>query len=473
MDHNEFDHIEDSIRKSFEGFEIPVSDADWDRIASALPEPRKRKFGWFFGLFSGKLRISLLAIGILVITGITTMFVLNSGNNKITASNTLTEQTNAQKASGGANLTDAGSIDKTDKTADGNSGPEIPENTDAAVSRASVVESPPQDKSAHEAGKSDQNHPKTANTRTTEKPVNDKTAPENNLPETSNPKPWNPPAMPAAFGIRAGNISLPSILTASKLKTDIHPLNPQVPGKSQLYLALNTTFSPGKLSVTSGSNTWEGYQMLNGKNEAINVRLEGGVTLGAGNTRFTIGGALEGNPAALASKDSVRIKIADRFLPYYDQNGKLLYMLAVRWRDSVITLTRNPQRVWAEIPLGITRYMEKGDLRITAGITLNPGILLGSNDQVVNPYLFQSGSYWKYNNINADTSSLMISGKQFLNPFRLGTGLQLGIEKDVNQFSWGIEAQTRYYMTPVWKAGVPFKENLVQYGIRFRLGFKI
>jgi len=40
---NQFDHIEDSFRKAFESFEMPVDNQDWEVISAGLQKQSRRR----------------------------------------------------------------------------------------------------------------------------------------------------------------------------------------------------------------------------------------------------------------------------------------------------------------------------------------------------------------------------------------------------------------------------------------------
>lgn len=458
---NQFDHIEDSIKKAFEGFELPVSDKDWSAISSALDkEPKRRGILWF-GLFKNKRSTIFLALILALLGAGTFVWIKQTPVSKTITKAPLKEHITAKesgKASGGA-----GTADKVaENTAMEHSGVHKTKTDGNSYSPPQSVNS----KNAIADGESYSPVVKTAKPVSTEKTIN---------PGVQEPVPVTSSKL-KSFGLRTFFAQV--ILKAFPnfpLWNPERQVSPPKGMESGYYFSLNTTFAPGKVSGNSGTGIWEGFQWQQGKNPALNFRLEGGIEMGTPKLKFTLGGALEGNPLTIPANDTIRIKVAYDFFPYMDQHGKVLYMLGRKYKDSTIIIKRNPQKYWAEIPIGIKSTISlKGNTRLSIGATANPGILLGARGEMANPYLTQSGSYWSYvHGINADTTSATIDAHDFMNKVRMGAGLHLGLEKEMGPFVWGLNLQSRYYFTPVWKKEVPINENTLQYGLNLRLGIKI
>lgn len=487
---NEFDHIEDSIRNAFDKFEMPVNDMDWSRISAALPEDDK-KGGFFFWWKKNKGKGLLIAL--IALTSASAL-VYNAVSNKPVQSVQKTSTTQVNTEEQASQKDNQAEIENKKATA------EI--QADAPVQNQIPNSSPISGGTATAQNRIAPNNisAPTAGIRNT--PNANGNAAINSTPaptsvEVGTPKPSIPAANPTptqpspevtvepvpnfgwlqSLAIRLFKNPIPSIGASFKIFNKIGKVNspnePSIKPTLGYYGLLQTSYAPGQTKAIQGNEIWQKLEWLGGNRPALNLRIEGGIEYGA-KTTFTIGGAIEGNPLAGRASDSIRIQIADRFLPYYDINGKLLYMLAIRWRDSVIVMNHNGHKTWAEIPLGIKHiWALSKNLNFSAGLTANPGILLGSSGNIVNPYQSFSGSYLKYKyGIDADTTATFVAAKSFQNNTRLGSGLQLGIEKQTTHFNWGIQLQTRYYFTPEWKQGVSIQQNTIQYGINARVGFK-
>lgn len=469
--------MEESVRKSFEGFELPVSDTDWSRIAEALDKQPSRRGFWL--IFR---RYFMVPVLIIFLGGIAiTTWLVNKTGDAVTASTTLK-----------TNRTGSGTLDP--GAAEPKASGEANHNIASAKSSTAAEDDHDDPRSAStSSGASRMKHGREAASRNTSeaavtnksgnKEILDFPEPESEMPEIRETGFRKIAEIPGSFGIRLYSwLTEPGRAAGFPLelkRLNKSPLTPPGPKPAfSYYLSMQTTYDPGKVSFIPGTGIWEGFDWLNGRNPALNLRLEGGIEMGSDKLTFTAGAGLEGNPLQTRAKDTIRIQVADRWIPYMDQNGTILYYLAVRWRDSVVVLHNNPKQLWGEIPLGVHyRFGTSGDRpwKFTAGLTLNPGVMLGSRAEIANPYRWQAGSYWDYNYgiKNADTVSAIIDAGEFINPLRLGSGLQLGVAKDLKHLNIGLQVQTRYYFTPVWKNTVPLKQNTLQYGINVRLGFKI
>lgn len=484
---NPFDHIEKSVRNAFEEFEMPVSDMDWSRIDSALPEEKKKRGFLVWWKKNGGKGLAILAF-LTVSTGIGYYISNQNHSAKPNAARAAVVTENAP-TNGPALQTPA------DLEAGLNNRIPVNESLQEHISRstnsekAPIGNKKPQSKattkpsyiSANATAQGQEPLPKVdAKPQVVATPSPAATPNGNHATATVEP----PETAPNHRGlksvaIRVVQLVFPSLIPSLRLndnnivRKSARPTTPP-PHGLQLYTSLSSSYAPGKVQGGTGTGLWEGVTWLHGKNPALNLRLETGLEVGK-TWKFTAGAAVEGNPMASKSTDSIRIRIADRFLPYYDQNGVLLYMLARRWHDSVIVLTQNTQRTWIELPLGMRRTWNLGsNFKLSTGLSFNPGILIGNNGQIANPYQTFSGSYLKYQyGIHADTTAALAPAGQFLNTVRLGNGLQVGLQKDMKHFYWGVELSSRYYYTPVWKTGIPIKQNTLQYGLNLRVGFKL
>jgi hypothetical protein len=461
--------MEDSVRKAFEGFELPVTDMDWSRIEAALPVEDKRKgFFFWFNKHKGLSLLLLCAAGILGSGAYyfasqhtnSQAFVSKSEPSEVAKA---TENLSTQDVPAKNQLPAAGATQKNatpqtgiapakSGTAASTGSSSVPTQTRVSNSESTPAERPAVAKT-----------PATMPTPTAAQP-----------PVVAEEPPTFPTFASLGFGIHKfitpvlGLFKLPLSIRLHK-STDpaIPPLTPQ------FYASLGLSQAPGKMTPKTGSAIWENYQWLGGANPATDLRLEGGMTVGQ-KWQFHAGAAFEGNPAQSSSSDSIKIRIADRFLPYMDVNGNVLYWLAVRWRDSVVVINRNPQKVWMEIPLGLSRSFDlNNDWKFRAGLTVNPGVMLGGTGQIANPYAQYSGSYLKYQyGIEADTAAAVIQARPFMNSYRIGAGLQLGAEKTMAPYTLGVYLQTRYY-SPIWKKETALSQNSLQYGLNIRLGISL
>jgi hypothetical protein len=476
---NKPDHIEDSVRKAFEGFELPVTDMDWSRIEAALPAENNRKgFFFWFNKHKGLSLLLLCAAG-----------MLGSGAYYFATNQNDSQAFVSAKKESNKGLSEQDVLN-THSTA-----------TDKAASSETLVgqnQDNPNVKSTRElpiATKaiSSATNAATQATGATNSTGSDIREVKPRIAETLNPEPVITPPQTTVnspnqaeeppvfakfpslgFGIHKfispvlGMLKLPLFIQLHK------PADPNTPPITpQFYAGLSFSQAPGAVKQKTGSPIWENYQLLNAANPATDLRLEGGYSFG-NQWQFHVGAAFEGNPAQSKGSDSIRIRIADRFLPYMDVNGKVLYWLAVRWRDSVVVINRNPQRVWMEIPLGISRSFDlKNDWKFRAGLTVNPGVMLAGGGEIANPYAQYSGSYLQYQyGIDADTSAAMLQARPFMNNYRIGGGLQLGAEKNMAPYTLGVYLQTRYY-SPVWKKETVFNQSTLQYGLTIRLGISL
>lgn len=465
--------MEDSVRKAFEGFELPVTDMDWSRIEAALPAENKRKgFFFWFNKHKGLSLLLLCAAGILG----SGAYYFASQHTNSQAFVSQSEPSSAAKQR--ENLTIQDVPEKNQLPAAGaaqnSATPQVKKESGiapaqpgtAALTGHRIVTT--QTSGSHSQATPAES-PVIANT-----PTMAPTSAAVQPPAVTEEPPRFPAFASLGFGIHK---FITPVLGLFKLPLSIRlhkPADPATPPVTpQFYANIALSQSPGNVTSKAGSVIWENYQWISGSNPATDLRLEGGMTMGE-KWQFHVGAAFEGNPAQSKGSDTIKIRIADRYLPYLDVNGNVLYWLAVRWRDSVVVINRNPQRLWMEIPLGVSRSFDlNNDWKFRAGLTFNPGIMLGGNGQIANPYAQYSGSYLKYQyGIEADTSSAVIQARPFMNSYRIGAGLQLGAEKTMAPYTLGVYLQTRYY-SPNWKKETALSQNTLQYGLNIRLGISL
>jgi len=489
---NEFDHIEDSIRKGFDGFELPVSDTDWSRIAAAMEKGASVKpVVWW----KRKTNKRLLTAGILLlfISGII-YWLSNENTTKNIHTN---EMQRVEKDKG---------VERQAPAASGENGKER-NVTEGEVTGgnpsgpSTAIQSPNTDAGSDQPNKTGRQNRQNSGGVNPIHIANDNPGDGNPNTNPANPEGssgsqgtvQNPSANTNGVEIAPDFQWLPGkglkveelayntsdlvvlpMLIDPVVKNKIKPPTPPV--TLPFYVGLQTTYAPGNLKLGNSNVLWTNVKDVNGKFSAVNLRLDAGVMFGNQDWKFTVGGAFEGTALQDKKRDSIVIQVADRFLSYQDTHGTTLYYLAIRWHDSVIYINNGPKMIWAELPIGFNRsFQYQKDLKINFGFTFNPGIMLNGSGNISSPFVYRAGSEWDYVHgiKNADTTTMVIAANPYLNKYRLGSGIQLGIEKEMGYWNWAIQAQTRYYFTPVWKTGVPIKQNTLQYGINLRLGFKI
>lgn len=472
---NRFDHIEDSLRKAFDNFELPVTDQDWAVISEGIEKRRRR--AWY-------LRWPWL----LLLTGLTTAVVLTFTAN----TGKQTETAPAVKESIRANPVPAEKPARENNVASsGNPDNIIPANGGFKTAGTATAETVKPAMPAPVAGSPEIPAAPASPVQAPAGPVAVATpvAAPVATPGSSEPVPVRTSAQEEArklmsqlrpFGLRLLLAGFTEVIfrEISGLKPARTPKPPKPPVTLGWYA--NSQLSAASLSTSDQrqSGTWNAQSAnlpLIGNLNPVNLRFDAGWYMGLKSWKFSGGLGLEGNPAAASEDRTTTIKIATRFLPYFDSRGRLLYWLAVEWKDSVIRYRQTQRQVWTEIPLQAEKTLWKNNkLQVMAGLSLNPGMSLLNRSNTINPYTSQSGSYWQHTlGRSVDTTSAVISTGDQLSRTRLGNGLSLGAGGQTGSFGWSVTAQTRYYYTSIWKSqSMPWQQRQWSYGIQFRLDWK-
>lgn len=449
---NQFDDIEKSVRNAFRDFELPVSEADWKAIQKNIQTAKKRKFAWWFNTFTGK---TLSLISGLVISALVTWFTFSGSQKNQKIGNAIEKNTTAVRTENAIEKTEKPSV--TASQSNTVVQPKFPPaHTDKKVKKVAFA-------SQLTLGSKDKPGKNTSNTV-------DKNNVDNNQNNTPNPEKTD--INLKSFGIRTALQTMAlNILDMFdwKLKSKIKRTAIGVYGNVFAGSSPNTVLS------NSSTGIWEGISITPGNKSSINLRLEAGISMKKGEWTLKAGTAIDGNLPGNSSTDTIRIKIPTQTLPYMDNQGNILYWLAIRWKDSTILLKNQQKSTWIELPIGIQKDWKAGNkTTISAGITVLPGVKIASSGMIANPYTYQPGSFWKYNyNLAADTQSLAIQASDFQNNGRIGAGLQIGFQRDAGKYHWGISANNRYYFTPNWKNGFPLKQHTHNIGIQLNIGIKL
>lgn len=462
--------MEDSVRKAMEGFELPVNDQDWERISQALDSGRKRRGFWLFRKFLPLLILLILATGVAV-------WMLNDKTPMQQSVKTghQPEHTAVHDNQVKDKRIEAKTEDREDrlnKTGSGSSSDPGNHNL-ANADQARVLNQLPADATiiAHDpvvAPASAQNGQTTAGDQP-------ETGGTTNILQPSAALQISP------FGIRAAILGLTAPQPAKI--ADVVPGLLHFPKdaptlKTGWFAGMHLTAATQNTTDLRNTTRWTdnaGLLPMIGNSLGFNIRMDAGLYADLGGWRFSGGLGLEGNPIPSTQDRTATIRIAKRFLPYFDSRGTLLYWLAVEWKDSLIKYRQTQQQLWTELPLQAERVLwrTKG-FTFRAGLSFNPGVSLLNRATTVNPYTAQSGSYWQYMlGRRPDTSSAVLESGEDLQRFRMGNGLSLGISGQQGNMGWGINVNTRYYYTDIWRSKyVPWQQRNLSYGLQFRLDWR-
>lgn len=462
---NRFDHMEDSVRKAMEGFELPVNDQDWERISQALDTGRKRRGFWLFRKF-----LPLLLL-LTVMTG-TAIWMLNEND-----SDSRSVQVSRQPEKAGAKIGQTPAPPVSENNGIQNSGNAAGNRPGSqagasAVDEGVAIQSP--DKGISIA-------PQPALPPAPNAAVAATGHSEN--VSTGSGSAMQPQAglQILPFGIRSVQQTWPSVQPVNI--TGVVPALLHFPKDARVvktgwFADMHITSAAHNTTDLRNTPRWSdnaGLMPVIGSGHAFNIRMDAGLYADLGGWRFSGGLGLEGNPFPSTQDRTSTIRIATRFLPYFDSRGTLLYWLAVEWKDSVVKYKQSQQQVWTELPLQAERVLwrTKG-IAVRAGLSFNPGVALLNRATTVNPYTAQSGSYWQYMlGRLPDTGSVTLESVEDLQRFRMGNGVSLGISGQRGNMGWGINVNTRYYYTDIWRSKyVPWQQRNLSYGIQFRLDWK-
>lgn len=504
---NRFDHIEDSVRNAFDGFEMPVSDMDWTAIESKLTPPTPPRRG-IFAWFPLKKRHLLLGAGLLFLGSGIWYF----GNQ----TDTLAKEVATSQSQTKQNILPGnGTEERHTATADQNG---------AARSDGSSAEANAPNGNQTTFTGPENHHPNTAGTSHPESkanpgPVNAVEPKPNKVEHTSNGdnhKPVSPANPQTPTPLEPGNNPLPVVTELpgagkvvvkdapetewihSPLQVLVQPRNirsfpisgdfglPKSANTPPLHLRgmfkgweffgnLQANADRSKATADKPAGIWEGVNFSNYRNQFTNLRFDAGLGYRFRSNWYLGGGAaLETQARDNGKPDTIRIKVPVSFLPYLNAKGDTLYLFARKWKDSMVIISHANAATWLEIPLQVRRDFDLGKgWTLNAGLSFNPGILAGASGKMVNPYsTLQDASYWKFYEGNVNTSDNTVKASAYMNHFRFGNGLQFGFQKQSGMFNWGLQAQARYYYTPVWKQATPLHQNTFNYGLNIRIGVK-
>ncbi|MBL7811026.1 MAG: hypothetical protein JNL57_02285 [Bacteroidetes bacterium] len=463
---NRFDHIEDSLRNAFEGFEMPVTDMDWNAIEAGLQKPERRRgiIAWFKD--SRKRRWGLLA---LLLAGSGAAYWLGSAQQSLPAAGKITAQ--EQPAPG-----------KTPENVIADNGTGVEPNTkESGILRkefsAAQAAERNNTKVAHNTNPVNNIYPPP---KPAERGISIPADPEEGVSEGTTihePKP--------GFGsLKGASLRQWPVLLQNMMLGFLHNWkaakgkNPDGGPKSGLecYAQAGLLYSPGKLNSSTPSGNWEGTQLLTTAIPAIHFRAEAGAGIQVKNIYLYSGIGADASAQTLAGTE-YKVKIATRWIPYQNMQGDTLYHLAVQWKDSVVTIgNRSGNRqtqLWAEIPLGVRHTIRlNNQWDLNTGLQATFGVLASSNRQVANPYLGQPADYWQYKlGKQADYTSATLDASEFLRKFRAGTGVNLGIQYHLPKFDLGVQTTGLYYISQTWK-NTPWNQRNIMYGLQLRAGFK-
>lgn len=464
---NQFDHIEDSFRKAFDSFEMPVDNQDWEAISAGLQKQSRRRLLLIFL----RKRWGLLLLPVFfaaVIAFWNTQMHIEPKQRRESVNNVGAKKEipiSATAETERKSVTNNGNAVKSDIS--------IP-NPIAAKPTTAITHN---NRSKQHSPGSVENPAKDINhAPVTENPVNpsDRNAV---TPET------NPFVIPAfiftSSGLRIQNFNaIPAKSENLMLATarNHQPEKTVSPVAKGIFGGVNLNYS--SLSTTDASNTgiWQdpsAVSIIPGNTGLINLRLDGGIYIRKNGWKLSSGLSLEGNPVSMQQEKEYKIRVPKRLLPYFDRGGNLLYWLAVEWKDSMVKASGSSQnQVWLEIPLQIEKNLYSGKkISLGAGFSLNPGYAAINKAKVINPYYSQPGSYWQYATGTAqDTSSIFLNAGDKLNRLRMGTGLMINLTGKSGFIDWELGLSSRYYFTNVWKeSALPWQQKNLNMGLHFKL----
>jgi hypothetical protein len=485
---NQFDNIEDSLRNTFEGFELPVNDTDWAAIEKGIISDTKKPGFW--AIITNKNNRKWLLGGILLVfLGLSyTIFNHNSASKSVlqkpVVSNTEKAGTVAQKVNEvkpKLNQQDnAANISGSNKQVSGTMNSVNGEPTSSRSPKQNIVAiSPKGAVNQPISAEIKSNTTSIATTHADAKPVTAKVViaePVNRI-ETSKPTESGETEMgevtTLALNKPMGIFSVPTLSPFNKPKTVNFDL-PKPHLGWEWFAAVQSNFESNNAKSTGGSPVWGGVLYPNLKYNQLNLRFEAGSGYRFRNFSIGAGFAFETGAYQQGTDDTIRIQIPTKTLKYTTLQGEDFWLIQ-KSRDSIIIIHRQPKRQWIEVPFYFTQRFALGHhYNLTLGATLNPGFMVGSTGEMVNPYAFGNVGFSSPYEYGKDKLTLTntISANTFTNKFRLGNGLQLGIEKEIGMINFGLQIQTKYYYTPVFKSGVPLQLNTFNYGINARIGVK-
>ena len=503
---NKFDHMEDSVRKAFEGFELPVRDLDWSAISNGLDAAapaekgfvawwnKNKKRNWFI---SGLLLLLIGGSFVLLNQTDTTDKQAQVGIENQSATRNpapksgsdatapaLTEP-NDLNSGANANIPAAGNSSSTPETAKGgiNSGGKAVSakpNSVAASNPAEIkVNNPAPVKAVSPVTPTKPAEPATP---IVPAPVATPTKPQLPVAPATQTEPVITPSVDADIDFKlnvAGDLKAKGLSFIQNVQPTLttHLVQTTMPRKLNLgwewYTSLQANFDNSKATATAGEGIWNGVKMQNSRNAQGNLRFETGLTYRQQGWSIGAGLGFETGAMSYGKDDTIYVKVVTRSLLYKTLQGDTFW-LVMKSKDSMIIIKRPPVRQWIEVPVYFTKRFYLGhNLRFTAGFSVHPGYMVGAQGSIANPYAYGQELYMApYTNGDPMLQPKTVAAKQYLNAFRMGNGLQLGIEKQMDAFNFGLQLTTRYYYTPVWKTGVPLQQHTFNYGLNIRIGVK-
>lgn len=461
---NRPDHIEDSLRKAFEGFEMPVTDTDWNAIEQGLLQHEKRRKGLFWFISSNPFRLIILGF-VVTLTGL--FFYLSMDGNK-------------GINNGSSKAESASSTENSMEQSPAMRGNNIPEQAENNVASDDITTDQhiPKHNGNHKSGASAVQHSKTHSY------TGQHTNKEQALPESkesaNNASDNHADFSVPGFLFRSAVLSALPVQKPDFLKTvlktsDARSYQPEnTPVEKGFYLGMD--LNAARMNTqTSNSGIWSDPSVIANKtgiSNLLNLNLSGGWFVSKKGWKVSTGASLEGNPATTTDENQYTVKVPKRFLPYFDRSGNLLYWLAVDWKDSVVKSNESRTQVWFELPVNLQKSWKlSSKISFSAGVSFNPGMAVLNRGNMINPFISQSGSYWQYQTgQSADTASIFTDSRQYLNKFRMGNGLMLNLQGKTANFDWEFGFNSRYYYTNIWKENaLPWQQKNISIGLQCKL----
>lgn len=470
------DHIEESVKKAFDGFELGLRDMDWSAIQDRLAQKkRRRRFFWIFCGIG-----ALLLVGAGWWYGANAKQAVTGSQEKLSQEKPLQEKPLQEKPSSAIQTTkekehlNSAGIEKSSSKGQqswaSNNGVESQGSTSSVLTKGNGQAGQPE--TGEKAAKGDGN-PSTINTQGDQSAEN-----------------VDPVVPPFKFERMSGRWIHWSIIwgeflnqlertvnLAKSTKTEVKPSIP-TPNDSikkwqlHYWAGLGTMAYGGKASAVSGQEEFANtpYQSI-ASTLGMQWQWSGGISIEQKKWNFRTGLGVEHR---LPQKRNVEYGYwkPTLFGEYRDVNGNLIY----RWvRDSVWEQASFRQQIKSTVvyvPLQIERKWALGQrytLLLGAGTQL--GYRIGGRATLANPYLTQDPTWWKYfKGIDAPTTAT-IERKDALQRFSANGGLWLGVDRKMaNNQRLGVQLMGNFGMNQRWVQGLPLKERINSYGIQIRWG---
>lgn len=271
-------------------------------------------------------------------------------------------------------------------------------------------------------------------------------APENATLKQELIRPFNPPHSFSNYFVEAG-------LGYGNLHTNTKNENPSFRG-----MTLTTQKNTGQLKL----NLAFGYRFLFGKS-ALKIGVGADLTMAGLNSN--------NNPYMKYQL----IRVIDSFMHVTLQ--KDTYWFARKWDTLNIEIKNAPRTSWIEIPVQFQHtFFKSANTELYGGLGLYPGKLVSSGGYVGNPYTSQPWTYWNhfYKNEPFNTQATALQAKQYLNNWRMGSGISIGLNQNLGYGGWiGVEAGYRKNGN-IWRTNNVFllRQQNNQYNIKLTMGLK-